>query len=466
MSRLLIALLVTAASGLAQDLASRIENGLLPPYLVNGDRPVWKLEDRMRFYKTPGVSIAVIRGGKVVLAKGYGVLEAGGTARVDPDTLFQAASISKPVTAMAALHMSQFGNFTLEEDVNGKLKSWKVPGASPVTVRELLSHTAGMTVHGFPGYAAGAPVPTLVQVLDGEKPANTAPIRVDTEPGTKYRYSGGGYTVVQQLMIDRFGQPFPTVMQMTVLGPLGMKRSTYEQPLPGALAPNAARAHRSDGKLVAGQWHTYPEMAAAGLWTTPSDLSRFAIEVWNAARGQSNKVLEKASAVQMLTVQKDEYGLGLGIQGEGPTLRFSHGGANEGYRCYFVMHRESGNGVVIMANSDNGGSLNSEILRAIATAESWPDSLPEKKTTVPLSLDLCRAYEGRYRIGPDAIRITCESGQLVAYAPGRAEGIKLAAESEAAFFALDGSGPSVKFHRQSDGSVELEVHGQRVRRER
>jgi CubicO group peptidase (beta-lactamase class C family) len=469
MLRILCLLLAGALGVGAQDLASKIENGLLPPFVVNGVKPVWKIQERMEHYKTPGVSLAVMRGGKIVLAKGYGVLEAGGTARVDEATLFQAASISKPVAALAALHLSQYGNYTLDENVNDKLKSWKVPdneftAKQKVTVRELLSHSAGLTVHGFPGYAADAPLPTLVQILNGEKPANTPPIRVNVEPGTLWRYSGGGYTVVQQLMIDRLGKPFPAILQMAVLGPVGMKRSTYEQPLPEDLAANAARAHRSDGSVIAGRWHTYPEMAAAGLWTTPSDLARFAIEIWNAARGASNKVVEKATAAELLTIQKGQYGLGVGIDGEGASLRFAHGGANEGYRCYFVMHRESGNGAVIMANSDRGDALNNEVLRAIAAAEEWPDFKTAAKTAVSLPAAACKSYEGRYPLGGMTVRIACEGGAIVGYVRG--DRVEFAAESEKTFFSVDGSAPALRFNALPDGGMELEAGKQKAVREK
>lgn len=199
-------------------------------------------------------------------------------------TLFQAGSISKPVAALAALRLVEQGKLSLDEDVNAKLVSWKVPGneftkEQKVTLRRLLTHSAGLTVHGFPGYAAGAQVPTLVQVLNGEKPANTPAIRVDTVPGRLWRYSGGGYTIMQQLLIDVTQKSFPELMRQLVLEPAGMKHSTYEQPLPPARAGEAATAHDANGQPVKGQFHTYPEMAAAGLWTTPTDLALLAIEL-------------------------------------------------------------------------------------------------------------------------------------------------------------------------------------------
>ncbi len=323
----------------------------------------------------PAVSIAVTRGGEIDWAEGYGVREAGGRDRVDEKTLFQAASISKPVTAAAALRMVEAGKLSLDENVNERLRSWKVPengftAKRPVTLRELLSHSAGLTVHGFPGYAEGAAVPTLVQILNGEKPANTEPIRVDIEPGTKFRYSGGGYVVAQQLMTDVSAAAFPELMRKLVLAPAGMTSSTFEQPLPQDRRAQAAVGHRSDGKPIGGQWHVYPEMAAAGLWTTPTDLARFAIEIRRAYKGLSDRLLSQAMAKAMLTRQLGDYGLGCALPSAG-VFRFQHGGGNEGYRCFLVLSVETGDGVAVMTNGDAGDVVFNAIIAAIGAAYGW-----------------------------------------------------------------------------------------------
>jgi CubicO group peptidase (beta-lactamase class C family) len=185
-------------------------------------------------------------------------------------------------------------------------------------------------------------------------------------------HSGGGYTVMQQLLIDRTGMSFPQIMQRMVLGAIGMKRSTYEQPLPANLASNAATAHNRQGEPISGKWHTYPEMAAAGLWTTPHDLALWAIELRNAYLGRSNKVIERSTAQQMLTLQKGNYGLGVGLSGSGAARAFGHGGSNAGFRCTMLVLLESGNGAVVMTNGDNGGRLGVEVVRAIAAEYNWP----------------------------------------------------------------------------------------------
>ncbi|HSP90013.1 MAG TPA: serine hydrolase domain-containing protein, partial [Vicinamibacterales bacterium] len=304
--------------------AARVEQGLLPGIVIAGrPLPVKTLAARMAELKTPGVSVAVINGGKIEWARGYGVMDMGGSAPVTPRTLFQAASLSKPVAALAALRLVEQGKLALDQDVNARLTSWKVPaneftGTEKVTLRRLLSHSSGLTVSGFPGYSADAPVPALVEILDGQRPANTAAIRADVVPGTIWRYSGGGYTVMQQLLTDVTGRPFPLLLEDMVLQPIGMKDSSYEQPLPAPRRALAASGHRADGVLLPGRYHTYPEMASAGLWTTPTDLARFLIEIQQALQGKS-KVLTTATAREMVTVQKGSYGLGLGLEGAGPS---------------------------------------------------------------------------------------------------------------------------------------------------
>src|SRR5215203_2156218 len=269
---LAISLLLPLARPAAQDATpaprhARIERGLLPPVLIKG-MPAWSLEERLRYYKVPGVSVAVIRDFKVEWARGYGFKDAESREPVTERTLFQAGSISKPVAAMTILKKVEQGKLSLDEDVNAKLVSWKLPeneltAKKKVTLANLLSHTAGLTVHGFPGYAAGEKLPTVPQVLDGAPPANTEPVRVDLEPGTRFRYSGGGTTIAQLLLTDTERRPFPDIARETVLAPLGMTDSGYEQPLPAARARLAATGYRADGKPVEGKFHVYPEMAAA-----------------------------------------------------------------------------------------------------------------------------------------------------------------------------------------------------------
>ena len=408
----------------AEQHIEHMQAGLMPAVIVKGE-PVQttKLGDRMAALKVPGVSIAVIHNGQIEWARGFGVAKIGGPA-VTPETLFQAASISKPLTGLAVMRLAQAGKLNLDTDVNQYLKTWKVPenqftASKKVTLRELLSHTAGMTVHGFPGYAFDAQVPTVVQVLNGEKPANTPAIRVDTVPGTIWRYSGGGYVVTQQLLEDVTGQPFPKIMHDTVLGPSGMTHSTFEQPLPKARLAEVALPYGEDGQPIAGGPHTYPEMAPAGLWTTPSDLARYAIEVQKALAGKSNKVISSATARQMLTPVMNHYGMGLGSGGSNEHY-FTHGGANEGYRCNFIAY-ENGDGAVVMTNSDNGGQLAEEILRTIATEYNWPDFRPPERTLAKVDPQIFDRYVGEYQVDGLRVSVMREGSHLYQQINGRSK---------------------------------------------
>ena len=276
------------------------------PLGANEPRLQLSLKKLMELYKIPALSVAVIENYKIVWAKAYGVTNVGASKLVTTKTLFQAGSISKPVAAIGALSLVEKGKLALDENVNQKLKSWKVPEneftkTEKVTLRRIMSHTAGLTVHGFPGYDADAPEPTLVQIFDGEKPANTEPIRVDIVPGSQERYSGGGVTIEQQLVMDVTGKPFPEFMRANVLEKIGMTDSSYAQPLPDEWAARTAAGTYADGKAVHGRWHIYPEMAAAGLWTTPTDLAKFAIEVALSKQGKANHVLSEEMTKTMLT---------------------------------------------------------------------------------------------------------------------------------------------------------------------
>jgi CubicO group peptidase (beta-lactamase class C family) len=417
----------------------RVENGLLPAVTIKGQNAAMKLADRMAHYKVPGLSVAVVNDGKIEWARGYGVIEKDGDKTVSADTLFLAGSISKPVAALAALRLVEQGKLGLDEDVNLKLKTWKVSEneftkEKKVTLRRLLSHSAGLTVHGFPGYAVDAPMPTLVQILNGEKPANTPPIRVDVEPGSRWRYSGGGYTVMQQLCMDVTGKSFPELMRDLVLAPAGMRQSTYENPLPKSLEATAATAHGRNGDKVKGRWHIYPEMAAAGLWTTPSDLARYVIEVQRALAGQS-KILSREMARQMVTVQKESYGLGPALRNAGKeSAGFSHGGVDEGFEALFIAYCDRGRGAVVMMNANRAIPLANELIRGVAREYNWPDFLQPERVLAKVDPSIYQKYVGVYELeGGFKITMLAAEGRLWAQGQGQSK-FELLPESETKYF--------------------------------
>lgn len=421
-----------------------VESGLLPPILIKEQpRPRWTLAERMAHYNVPGVSIAVIVDRKIAWASGYGVLDAEGTQAVDPETLFQAASISKPVSVFAALRLVEQGWLRLDAPVNNQLEGWKIPSnehtaKQAVTLRHLLSHRAGTTVHGFPGYSKDAPVPTLIQVLRGESPANTTAVIVNKVPGDSFRYSGGGVTIVQLLIEDVMDESFPDVVSQHVLKPIGMARSHFRHPIKDA---NAARAHAGpESAAVEGHSHVYPELAAAGLWTTPTDLAKFALEVVNSRRGEGDTLLSTAMTREMLTALDGDYGLGFGIVATGDGITFGHGGANHGFRCRLFTYEDGRGGFAIMTNADSGSQLIKEIGGAIAAAYGWKLDAAREIELVTLSADTMQEIAGEYYINPD------EQGSRIQISV--AEG---AMWIEGAFF------PRTRLHTVSDSKFFVEA---------
>lgn len=427
----LAAALLAASPASAQDTAldariRRVENGLLTPVVVAGQAGQGaSLTERMRALNTPAVSIAVINNGRIEWARAYGSLSADG-APADTATLFQAASISKPVATLGTLLLAERGGLSLDADVNSYLRSWRVPenaitAREKVTLRRIMSHSAGLTVSGFPGYAADAPLPTTVQILDGQAPANTAPVRVDTLPGSLLRYSGGGMTVMQLMVEDITGRPYPEFLRETVLQPLGMAHSSYFE-VPADRTSRIAVAHDQRGAPVPGGWHRYPEMAAAGLWTTPSDLARFALAVHRASRCEAVGPITPELARQMLTLTSGEngsgYGLGLSLAGVGtPAVVFGHSGSNRGYRAQMLLFPERGQGVVIMTNSDRGGDVVAEVMRSLSREYGWPRYQPVEKTPVAADPAVLAAVSGRYQATAGDNTLTLEfavrDGQLI-----------------------------------------------------
>lgn len=352
-----------------------------------------KLDELMSKSQIPGMSIAVVRDFKIACAKGYGVTKQGGHAAVTPTTLFLAGSISKPVAAVGALFLVQEGKLSMDKDVNQKLRSWKVrenefTRARAVSLGLLLDHTGGFTGGDFfPGYAAGTPLPSLRQILDGERPAVNAPMRVEYVPGSRWKYSGDGYLVVQQLLMDVSAKSFPDLMRDAIFDKLGMHDSTYEEPLPAAKAASAAAGTLRDGTPVASGWHVNPEMAAGGLWSTPSDLARLAIDLAQSAHGEGGRVLSQAMALDMLDAHwrdgvinlfgppgdPDAMGYGFFV---GRGHRFGHIGGNVGYQATLLMFGDSGNGIVIMTNSDVGLNAGNPLLNRIAEVFGWNYAAP------------------------------------------------------------------------------------------
>jgi CubicO group peptidase (beta-lactamase class C family) len=403
----------------------RIENSLqLEQGLYANARERGTLSDRMDFYATPGLCITVVDQGKIAWTKGYGTKEAGRSDPVTTETRFQAGSISKVITAIAVLRLAQDGRFDLHADVNAYLTSWKVPsngGWQPrITIAQLLSHRASTTVDYHIGYGANQRLPTTVEILDGAGPANTPPVIVDSIPGLDRRYSGGGFTILEQMLVDVVGMPFPQIMRQLVLEPLEMVNSSFEQPMGADWSAHAATAHPYGGVPLRGRWHLYPELASVGLWTTTADLARCIIDIQLSSSTDQGKILSSETVKEMMT----EPSLGCGIEGRGtPYRRFREVGWNLGFLSNFVGYLESGYGAVVMYNSTQSHTLlTSEVMRAIAHEYEWPRRLGScEDQREPCGPDT-RTCDGEYELQPGVtatVTASTEGCGIVLSVPGQ-----------------------------------------------
>ena len=448
-----------AAAGAPEQRIQAVEEGLLPALTVKGrPAPTMKLAERMAHYRVPGVSIAVVSEGRLEWAKAYGVLNSLREEPVRANTLFQAASVSKVVAAVGALKLVESGMLGLDSDVNHSLRSWKLPASAftrerKVTLRRLLRHTAGLNMPGFSGYASGEPVPSLIQVLEGSGPANSVPIRVYVEPDTVHSYSGGGYMVVQQVMEDVTAVPFAEYMRRAVLEKLAMWRSTFEQPLAERFIAEAAVGHTPTGEPMEGRWYTYPELAAAGLWTTPTELSRLVTDLQKSLDGSDSGLLTMRTAAEMVTDQFNGWGLGVSVGGDEGERWFNHEGLNRGYACRLFAFATTGQGAVVMTNSENGGPLIMEILRGIAVVYGWPDLHPEEMPALAVDPALYDRYAGRYapvHFWVPEISVINDGDRL--YADLSGDQLELLPITSAQYVS-SGKEVEIHFHRDASGRV-------------
>lgn len=442
---------------LTKERKKSVERGLLEKVHFKGERGrKMSLSQRMQYYKVPGVSIALLDKYKLEWVQGYGVMSTESTEPVSEESLFQAGQLSQAVTSLGVLFVLEKREESLDENVNHLLKSWKLPGVSSgekVTPRGLLAHSAGLNPIQYEGYLKGKDLPSVHQILRGEKPSHSPPVRVQNPPGSEVRYTEGGFVVLQLMLQDLEGTDFPQLMKENVLNPLGMEQSTFEQPLPQKYRERTASGHLQNGQPVPGKWHNYPEMAASGLWTTASDLSLFAAAVMETAMGKREDLVSTETVRSMLTPQVGDRGLGFIIQDEGDKLNFHLEGENKGYVCYMVAYPARGQGAVIMTNSDNGSYLIDEILRGISEVYDWPHFETETKKLYRLKEGILNQYVGRYQMTPDYIlTVTYEDYYLVVQAPGQGR-TKFYVENRTTFFSR-APYTKIQFIRDPQGRVD------------
>lgn len=464
---LILILVLVVGDVIAQPNAAakikQVETGLFAPIQIEGEAP-WTITERMIYYKVPGLSIAVIQNYRVIWAKGYGFANDSAKTPVTTQTLFQAGSISKSLNAVGVLKLVQGKKLDLYSDINNYLTSWKFPYDSlskgkKITLANLLSHSAGLNLHGFGGYLQGQPLPTLVQVLNGEKPANTPLIRSMYEPGLKFEYSGGGTMISQLIVTDVTHTDYATYMKKEVLTPLGMTGSTFSQPPNDANASLLATAYNLYGNPIPGKFHIYTEQAAAGLWTNPTDLAKFIIEMQKAYAGKSVKVLNHASVKTMFTpyVSKD-VALGVFVTRDDSTLYFSHDGVDAGFCAKYFGSMEAGNGVAVMVNSARGDIL-TEVVNSVAKVYGFNGLYKTNvKKIVTVPVEMLQTYIGEFELAPKrGLTIFMEDGRLFVRVSGDIKK-QLYAQSATRFF-LKELPYELEFLPDTTGKANLTLYG-------
>ncbi len=399
-------------------LIKRVENNLSPDIIYGDTIPSLNVEARMKATGIQGLSIAVIKDYKIQWARGYGMADVESGRKVTSETRFQAASISKSLNSLGLLKLVQQGKIDGETDINQYLKSWKFPydsltGSKKINLFQLLSHTAGLDIHGFPGYERTDTIPSILQVLNGERPANTKKVKSLFAAGTKFKYSGGGTTISQLILQDVTGEDYATYMQREVLNPMGMTNSSYRQPPTDTL--NLATGYYGNGQPVRGKYHVYPEQAAAGLWTTPSDLGRYIIECQLALQGKSAKVLNQPFMQKRMTPYIDSNAApGVFIEKRGNTRWFNHNGGNEAFLCTSYGSLEGGNGVVIMINGERFDIID-ELMNSVVRVYGWEGFFnPEFRKKVTPPADTLKAMVGNYKVMNDTITLKlCPEGLCI-----------------------------------------------------
>lgn len=449
----------------SQEIQNRIksvENNLRPWTKIKG-QPEWTLAERMKHHHVKGISIVVIKDFKIDWAKAYGLADSSSGRPVDTHTLFQVGSISKAINGLAILSLVQNGKLDLNTDINEYLKSWKFPYDSlskgkKISLANLLSHTAGLSGHGFPGYAIGDTIPTLIEILDGKPPANTKAIRSEFEPSLKYKYSGGGTTISQLIIQDVVQQPYHHFMRKTIFDPLEMQTSSYEQPPSEANKKLLATGYLASGKAVPGNYHIYPEQAAAGLWSNPGEIAAYVIEIQQSLLGKSNKILSKEMATQYVMPYNSNYvtpypdeevALGVFNRKAGNERYFTHDGSDRGFKAKFIGSIEDGYGAVLMINSDSREILE-EVVNAIAFTYNWKNFLEPDKEVIKVNDDILNSYVGEYLFENDPMSIIKEGDQLFVLVNKTKMQMWFTSETE--FFVLEQKAYS-RFLKDTQGKV-------------
>ena len=466
-SPLLILVLLSQVGCGARD---RVPNTITS--LERADTSSYSVPDAMELYGLQGLSVVVFEDYQIAWSKSWGVKDAKTREEVDLTTAFSTASISKPITATLFVLLEEKGLIDLDAPVSGYLKRWNLPKTefsktTAITLKHLLSHTAGTTQHGFDDFYEGDELPSLSQSLDGDIPGNDA-IEFQTEPGTTWSYSGGGYVIAQMAMEDHLGEPLAELAREHLFGPLGLKNTTMTQPHETGFPTNAAKAHNRRGRVIDTGLPITPQVAPSGMWSTPSDMTKFMIEMQNALRSSNNSVIshDVATKVTDIVTTKGHRGWSMGWErrkGYANHEWFSHGGANTGTGGYIMATMEGGNGMVLFGNSDanNREPVLEELRNYILDTQGWHVPL-DRSEEQPLPEGLTETIVGKYEDDWGyEIEIIVSNQQLFQ------KGLSRNLESELVYvgdntFVLDEYSCNLKFKPNTLDNGRMSIYQQRI----
>lgn len=457
------------AEGDAALRRQQVADQMQPRVVFDGEPADRGVVARMAAHHASALSVAVIHNGKLDWSAAWGRLDHDGAA-ADCSTLFQGGSLAKPTTLIAALRMQQAGVISLDAEVDSMLRSYHLPKGqqrpeNPVTLRNLLRHTAGITPGGYAGYATGAALPTTTQILLGLSPANSRAIEVVAKPNEHLSYSGGGYTLIEAALQDRLRKPFDQLMQTWLLSPLGMRQASFVQPISEAHRGRTAKGHLADGSPVPGGWNNHPERAAAGLWTTPTDMATLLIELYQASRGLS-ATLDRELVEELLADPVEGHAYGFRWLGDGDDVFLTHYGGTTGYRAGMTINLRTGNGAVYLANSDGGSALGTEFLNSVSEVYDWTAFKTTSVKRSPKPRPVLESLVGLYDF-PDSptVRVVLEGEDLTLVFPNQDRYALTPIEGADLAFIHPATGVRVAFESEAD-HVSLHLYGEEGRRKR
>lgn len=393
--------------------ASKVVENMIPMYNIEGKVNRLSILEMMKKDSIPGVSIAFIDNGEIAWTKHFGFANLKNSTLINENTVFTGASLSKPITAIAVLRLVEKGILDLDKDVNTYLKEWKIPENEftinkKVTLRRLISHNAGIKNDLWSSYLPNENVPSLNQMLAGEKPSIDPATSLIFEPGTRTKYSNPGYSIIQKILMDVENKPFNDIISEQVFEPLEMNESSFLQPIPKKLMSNRAIGYTKN--LEPYTYKLFPYQAAGGIWTTPKDLSKFMIALLNDYHKGTNTLISQKMAQTVFTKETMRYVFSLWNWGK--DVVFLHHGSNQGFNCMLYGSIEKNQGLVVMTNSDNAFGFFDYLQRAINFEYNWEYVKPEILTSTPFNISNIKKYLGEYQWRNNRVSLSEENKKL------------------------------------------------------